>query len=189
VSDANTRTKPEVIEGRAWVLRDAEGRAIDDVDTDMIFHNAHLAITEVSEMGPHALGNLDGWEDFPQRTEPGDIVVAGRNWGAGSSRQQAVDCFLALGVRLIVCESVGAIYKRNAINSGFPILESPGVTGDGPDGRPVVDTGDRIRCDLRTGEVVNLDREGRSVAGRPCSSVQLDIYHAGDLFAYGRQLD
>ena len=114
--------RPLVLEGKIWVLRDAQGTTIDDIDTDMIFHNAHLAITDVAQMGQHALGNLQGWEDFPQKVSPGDVVLTGRNFGSGSSRQQAVDCFASLGVSLLVAKSYGAIYERNAINSGFPIL-------------------------------------------------------------------
>jgi len=73
----------------------ADGRLYDDIDTDMIFHNRYLAITEVAKMGQYALDNLKGWEDFAKRAHPGDIVLAGKNFGAGSSRQQAVDCFRA----------------------------------------------------------------------------------------------
>ena len=97
--------KPAIIKGRAWVIRDAEGKAIDNIDTDMIFHNAHLAITDINEMGPHAFGNLKGWEDFPKKVKKGDILIIGENFGAGSSRQQAVDCFIALGVAGIVAGS------------------------------------------------------------------------------------
>jgi len=65
---------------------------------------------------------------FCQAGPTGEIVLAGKNFGAGSSRQQAVDCFRALGIGAIVAESYGAIYKRNAINSGFPIVTLPDLT-------------------------------------------------------------
>jgi 3-isopropylmalate/(R)-2-methylmalate dehydratase small subunit len=165
------------------VLTDAGGALYDDIDTDMIFHNRYLHITDVSQMGQYALDNLEGWEDFAQRAEPGDIVLAGRNFGSGSSRQQAVDCFRALGIAAIVAESFGAIYKRNAINSGLPILSLPGLT-------EMVGTfsnGDELIIDLETGEVVlNCDQVLRA---QPFSQVQMDIYQAGDLFAYGKKLE
>lgn len=176
--------RPTVFEGRVWVLRDRDGRPIDDIDTDMIYHNAHLAVTELDQMGQYALGNLEGYEDFPARAGPGDLVVAGRNFGAGSSRQQAVDCFVALGVSALVAESFGAIYKRNAINAGFPILEGCGlVDARRADGAPWLQTGDRVRLDLVSGELELPERGERRQIGT-MSQVQLDIYHAGSLFSY-----
>jgi len=170
-------------EGRVWVLLDKDGRLIEDIDTDQIYHNAFLHITDIAQMGQYALGNLEGWKDFSSRAKPGDIIVAGRNFGAGSSRQQAVDCFLALGVSLVLAPSFAAIYFRNAVNSGFPVLTCPGLVD-------LVKTGT-----IRTGDVLSLDAlsgEAR-VAGRPgefgvepMGRVQKDIFAAGNLFAYGR---
>ncbi len=181
--------KPVVIEGRAWVLRDSSGNAIDNIDTDQIYHNAHLAVTDIAEMGKFAFGNLGGWEDFPERVEPGDLVVGGKNFGSGSSRQQAVDCFRALGVALMICESFGAIYKRNAINSGFPILAFPGICERRrEDGRLAVENGDRLRADLLSGEVINVSTGKIVGTCEPFSKVQFDIYKAGSLFAYGRSM-
>ena len=180
--------KPLVLEGRVWVLRDGDGAPIDDIDTDMIFHNAHLAITDIDQMGQHALGNLEGWEDFPHKARPGDIVVAGGNFGAGSSRQQAVDCFVSLGVTVLVAESFGAIYKRNAINAGFPIV--PGgelIDREADDGAPWLRDGDRVRLDLTTGTVTHLGRDQQHQTGG-MSQVQRDIYLAGSLFSYGTTL-
>jgi 3-isopropylmalate dehydratase small subunit len=176
-----------IIEGRLWVLRDAQGVAIDDIDTDMIFHNAHLAITELAEMGQHALGNLEGYEDFQAKAEPGDIILTGRNFGSGSSRQQAVDCFVSLGVTLLMAESFGAIYKRNAINAGFPIMEASGLSVLTDGDKPWISSGDRVRVELETGLVTRL-ADGATHPARPMSGVQRDIYKAGDLFAYGRTL-
>lgn len=177
--------KSTVLRGRAFVVRSEQGAAIDDIDTDMIFHNAHLAITEVAQMGPHAFGNLPGWKDFPKQARPGDILVVGQNFGCGSSRQQAVDCFKALGVGAIVGESFGAIYKRNAINSGMPLVVAPGVVRR-PGGEPGhVATGDEVAVDLVAGTIHNLSRDEKVPGAQPLSRVQLDIYQAGDLMAYG----
>lgn len=168
--------KPTRLEGRVLVVRDAEGRSIDNIDTDMIFHNAHLAITEVERMGEFTFGNLEGWEDFPGKAGPGDIVVVGENFGCGSSRQQAVDCFRALGVAAIVGESFGAIYLRNAINSGMPIVQVPGIMATD------LQSGDEICIDLEK-STISARREGLKLPDcRPFSPVQLDIYNAGSLF-------
>ncbi len=72
----------EKIQGRAFVIS-ANGGLIPDIDTDMIFHNKHLHITDIEEMGPLAFGNLDDYEDFPKRVKPGDILVVGKNFGCG----------------------------------------------------------------------------------------------------------
>ena len=177
--------RPLSIKGRVWVLRDPHGAMIDDIDTDMIFHNAHLAVTEVAQMGQYALGNLEGYEDFPRRVQPGDILLAGRNFGSGSSRQQAVDCFVSLGVTLLMAESFGAIYKRNAINAGFPIMEAAGLSEAVLDRAQWIVTGDQIKVDLASGVVTQLGSK-QTYQARPMSGVQQDIYLAGDLFAYGK---
>jgi 3-isopropylmalate dehydratase small subunit len=101
------------VTGRACICRD-------NIDTADLY-NRNLSITEIPEMGRHTFENLKGYEDFASRAKEGDIVVAGKNFGSGSSRQQAVDCFISLGVRCLIAESFGAIYERNAINAALPI--------------------------------------------------------------------
>jgi len=166
--------------GRAWRISGPDGRLIPNVDTDQIFHNAHLAITERSQMAPFAFGNLEGWEDFPTRVQAGDMLLVGPNFGSGSSRQQAVDCFLALGVSAIVGVSFAAIYQRNAVNAALPLVLFPGL-----EEAPVA-TGDEVELDLATGSLRNLT-SGDEVSGvRPLSQVQLDILQAGDLFAFAK---
>ena len=174
--------KPTRITGRLWVLTTPAGELYDDIDTDMIFHNRYLAITDVAQMGQYTLDNLKGWQDFAKKAQPGDIVLAGVNFGAGSSRQQAVDCFRALGIGAIVAESFGAIYKRNAINSGFPIVSFPHLS----DLYTHFKNGDQVEVDFETGQVVlNGDQ---TFQAEPLAQVQMDIYQAGDLFAYGKTL-
>ncbi len=164
--------KPKVIKGRIWKIVDENGKRIDNIDTDMIFHNRFLYITDLKEMGKHAFSNLPGWEDFPQKARPGDILVVGRNFGSGSSRQQAVDCFISLGISLIIGESFGAIYKRNVINSGLPLIEAPGIFDT------ELKNGDEIEVDLETGEI---KKNGKLIIrGKPMSKVAMDIYeHEG----------
>jgi len=161
------RAKPTTVEGRVWVI------PVDNIDTDMIYHNRHLAITDRAQMGRYTFGNLKGWEDFAERAKPGDIVVTGKNFGAGSSRQQAVDCFLSLGVSVIIAKSFGAIYERNAINAAMPILIADLVAEGMKDG-------DRIRVDFATGEI-ELIGKSKSIQGTPFPDVQMQIYQRGGL--------
>lgn len=175
--------KDTTIKGRVWVIKDPEtGELIDNIDTDMIYHNAHLAVTDIEKMGRYSFGNLDGWNDFPQKVAPGDVIMVGDNFGAGSSRQHAVDCFKALGVKLIVAGSYGAIYKRNAINSGMPILTYPDVK------KADVASGDVVRFDLKSGKVHNITKNKDLPDAEPFSNVQMDIFQAGDLFEYAKTI-
>ncbi len=164
------------LEGRLWVLH-RDGALIADIDTDMIYHNAHLAVTDVSKMGQFAFGNLKGYEEFARKAGPGDLVLAGDNFGSGSSRQHAVDCFKALGVQAVIARSFGAIYKRNAINSALPLLEIPGL----PDGSFA--EFEEISVDLEAGTATGASG---TIAGKPMSGVARDIYLSGGLFEFAR---
>jgi 3-isopropylmalate/(R)-2-methylmalate dehydratase small subunit len=177
--------RERIVKGRVWVLRGPGGGLIEDIDTDQIFHNAHLHITEIAQMGQYALDNLEGWKDFPKKCGPGDILVAGRNFGAGSSRQQAVDCFIALGIAALLAPSYAAIYFRNAVNSGFPVLRGRGLDRLAASGG--LETGDVIECDVESGATEIVSRNVR-LEIEPMSSVQRDIFRAGDLFAFGKRL-
>ncbi len=159
--------RPTTLEGRVWIVD------VENIDTDMIFHNRYLAITDIAEMGRYTFDNLKDWEDFASRAEPGDIVVTGGNFGCGSSRQQAVDCFKALGVQALVARSYGAIYERNAINAGLPVVAAD-LAGAG------LKNGDRVRLDLASGRI---EWEGGSLQGAPFSAVQMEIYQRGGLLA------
>jgi len=158
--------KPTTFKGRVWVIRQ------DNIDTDMIYHNRYLTITDIAEMGQYTFDNLEGWEAFAKKAKPNDIVVVGKNFGAGSSRQQAVDCFESLGVVIIIAQSFGAIYERNAINKGFPIMVADLLSTDLEDGQVV-------EVDLAKG-LVTLP-SGKNVAGVPFSDVQMNIYKKGGL--------
>jgi 3-isopropylmalate/(R)-2-methylmalate dehydratase small subunit len=170
--------------GKVWVLTGGDSQLIEDIDTDQIYHNAFLHITELAKMGQYALGNLEGWKDFPKKAQPGDMIIAGRNFGAGSSRQQAVDCFLALRISLIITPSFGAIYFRNAVNSGFPVLKSSDVERLVSESN--LETGDRIRVDIQLGECVNISKN-ITFSVLPMSKVQHAIFRAGGLFHYGKE--
>jgi len=159
---------PDLIEGAVWIIDR------DNVDTDMIYHNRYLAVTDIREMGQYTFINLAGFEEFARKVKPGDIVVTGKNFGSGSSRQQAVDCFISLGVSGIVAESFGSIYERNAINAAFPIIVCKTLKNID------LHDGDSIRIDLISGEITNI-RNGQTTNAEPFSEVQYEIYHRGGL--------
>lgn len=161
---------PTILNGKAWLILE------DDIDTDMIFHNRYLTITDIDEMGQYTFGNLAGYEDFSEKIEKGDIIITGKNFGAGSSRQQAVDCFKSLGVAAILAKSFGAIYERNAINSGFPILTySPQLINI-----LKIKNGDKLTLDLNSGEIRN-NRSDKTGKIEPFSDIQMKIYKKGGL--------
>ncbi len=163
--------KPTEITGRVWlILRD-------NIDTDMIYHNRYLPITDINEMGQYIFDNLEGYEDFAKKVQPGDIIITGKNFGSGSSRQHAVDGFLALGVGAILAQSFGAIYERNAINSALPILTYDEKMLKELD----LKEGDKIKVNFVTGEVENLSN-GKKFRVNPFSDIQLEIYKNGGLF-------
>ncbi len=170
---AKAKEKPHdltgVLEGRVWIIDR------DNIDTDMIYHNRYLTVTDIAEMGQYTFDNLEGFEHFAREARPGDIVITGKNFGAGSSRQQAVDCFKSLGVQAILARSFGAIYERNAINAAFPILTYDDLSG------LELQQGDTLRLNLLTGEVENL-RNGKKGKVNPFSEVQMEIYQNGGLF-------
>ena len=163
-----------ILKGRLWVLKE-NGKLFSDIDTDMIYHNAHLAVTDIDKMGQYAFGNLEGYKEFADKALPGDLVLAGDNFGSGSSRQHAVDCFRALGVEAVIARSFGAIYKRNAINSGFPIIELPDLPDD------MFNQFEIAELNLEEGTLLAGDNRCQ---GNPMSSVAMDIYLAGGLFQY-----
>ncbi len=165
-----------VVKGRARLVTTSQGRLMDNIDTDMIFHNKYLAITEMEKMGPHSFETLAGYEKFASTVKPADVIVAGGNFGCGSSRQQAVDCLQALGVSIVLTESTGAIYKRNIINSGFPFLEVPGLAASG------IAEGEELEIDFLNGTIKRAN--GQIIKAATPTAVQLDICRAGDLFAY-----
>ena len=178
--------KETVFSGKLWVITNAEGQLIDDIDTDMIYHNAHLAVTDIDKMGQYAFGNLQGWSNFSTKAKPGDVVVVGKNFGSGSSRQHAVDCFSALGISAIIAESYGAIYKRNAINAGFPILSCESL-GDYLKQRKLPHGSD-CRLDLQEAALKDASSNELLFITEPFSKVQMDIYQAGNIFEFGRTL-
>ena len=158
---------PLKVEGRVWVIKK------DNIDTDMIYHNRYLSITNIDEMDQYTFDNLQGYENFAKEAKKGDIIITGKNFGCGSSRQQAVDCFKSLGISVIIAESFGAIYERNAINSAMPILIAEDITGK-------INDKDELSIDFINGKIFNKTQE-KTILTKPFSKIQLDIYKRGAL--------
>jgi 3-isopropylmalate/(R)-2-methylmalate dehydratase large subunit len=163
-----SESRSDILDGRVWIIKK------DNIDTDMIFHNRYLTITDIRDMGQYTFDNLKGFDDFAKKAEKGDIIITGKNFGCGSSRQQAVDCFISLGVQAIIAESFGVIYERNAINAAFPAVAAPSL------GETDFRDGDHIRINLKTGEIMNL-KNGKIYMAVPFSDVQLKVYQRGGL--------
>jgi 3-isopropylmalate/(R)-2-methylmalate dehydratase small subunit len=123
-------------QGRVWKYGN-------NVNTDVIFPGKYTyTVKEVSEMAKHALEDLD--PQFAPNVKPDDIVVAGSNWGCGSSREQAVTCLLAAGVKVLVAKSIARIFFRNAVNGGLLPVVCPAAVEAIQDGETV--TVDTDRC-------------------------------------------
>ena len=160
--------------GRAWVFGD-------NVDTDLIYHNKYLAETDPAQMPQYAFEYYPGQEDFAKKVQPGDFVVAGKNFGCGSSREHAVYCLKFAGVPCVLAETCSRIYYRNAINNGYPVLFVDGISAAIRDGR--IRNGDMLEVDLTTGEIHDLDTDARQ-HGDAVSDLEHEIMEAGGLFQY-----
>ncbi len=157
------------IKGRVWKYGD-------DVNTDVIFPGKYTyTVSDPKEMAQYALEDLD--PRFAGEVEPGDVIVAGKNWGNGSSREQAVTCLKEAGVAAIVAGSFARIYGRNCINSALPALACPEAV-------EAIQNGEVIEIDMESGEI-------QCTAGTfhfpPLPANVLAIVEAGGLINYTRQ--
>ncbi len=151
--------------GRAWVFGD-------NVDTDQLAPGIYIK-RPIAELARHCLEGLA--PDFAASVSPGDIVVAGRNFGAGSSREQAAEALRHLGVKAIIAQSFGGIFYRNAINFGLMPLVCTDASQIG--------NGDRLRIDAPSGEIFNLTTK-RNCQAQAMPEHLLRIINAGGLLPY-----
>lgn len=156
------------IAGRSWKLGH-------DIDTDQIIPSQYLVLGSLTQMATHCLETQRG--DFAKECRPGDIVVAGRNFGCGSSREQAPIVLKTLGVGAIVALGYARIFARNAINNALPVIVLP-EAGEIPDGN-------RLRLDLAEGVLEDLDA-GRIYRFEPLAGLPGRILEAGGLINYLR---
>ncbi len=150
----------------------------DGVNTDVIFPGKYTyTLREPSEIAAHALEDLD--PDFAAQALPGDIVVAGRNWGNGSSREQAVTCLKYKGIAAVVAKSFARIYFRNGINQGLLLITCPEAVD-------AARAGDTMEIDL-AGSLIRIASRGRECAFAPLSPTALSIIEAGGLVPHLRR--
>jgi 3-isopropylmalate/(R)-2-methylmalate dehydratase small subunit len=158
---------------------EVKGRAFaygDNVDTDVIIPARYLNTTDPAELASHCMEDIDA--TFVKSVRAGDIIVAGRNFGCGSSREHAPIAIKASGVSCVIASSFARIFYRNAINIGLPILELPGA-------EDLAKKGDEIRVDLETGGVENLTT-GKKASGRGFPPFMREIMRSGGLIGYTR---
>jgi 3-isopropylmalate/(R)-2-methylmalate dehydratase small subunit len=146
----------------------------DDVNTDVIFPGKYTyTITDPKEMAQHGLEDLD--PDFIKKVKEGDIIVAGKYFGCGSSREQAVTCLKEAGISVVVAQSFARIYYRNCINSGLPPL----VLEDTSE----IHTGDELDIDIETGKITNTTT-GCTYTVKPLPPFVMEIINDGGLIPH-----
>ncbi|MBN1201580.1 MAG: 3-isopropylmalate dehydratase small subunit [Anaerolineae bacterium] len=159
------------LEGKVWKYGD-------NIDTDVIIPARYLNTTDPVTLAAHCMEDAD--QSFAQNVQPGDIMVGGRNFGCGSSREHAPISIKGAGVSCIVAESFARIFFRNAVNIGLPILESPDAARD-------AQPGDTLSVDLVGGTITN-QRTGQTYQASPYPPVVLGIINAGGLVPYTREI-
>ncbi|NLG28261.1 MAG: 3-isopropylmalate dehydratase small subunit [Chloroflexi bacterium] len=155
--------------GRVWKYGD-------NVDTDAIIAARYLNTSSEAELAAHCMEDMDA--GFASTVKPGDIIVAGKNFGCGSSREHAPLALKACGVACIVAESYARIFYRNAINIGLPILECPQAA------RATL-AGQTLEVDLASGRIHNRDTD-QTYQAIPYPPFMLDLIAAGGLVPYTR---
>jgi len=156
-----------IYKGKVWCLGN-------DVDTDMIISGQYLSSNDAEFLSTHCFEAVEqGWIS---KISPGDIIVAGKNFGCGSSREHAPIAIKASGISCILAESYGAIFLRNSINIGLPAIELK-------DAGKKFKEGDAAEIDISTGKARNLT-EGKNYDLLPTASIFVDILEAGGLLKY-----
>ena len=145
----------------------------DHVDTDVIIPARYLNTQSHEELAAHCMEDID--RDFPAKNRPGDIMVAGLNFGCGSSREHAPIAIKAAGVSCVIAKNFARIFYRNAINIGLAILECP-AAGEG------IDDGDEVSVDFDTG-VINNVTKGETYQAEPFPPFIKDMIEKGGLLA------
>ncbi|MBS1262279.1 MAG: 2,3-dimethylmalate dehydratase small subunit [Calditrichaeota bacterium] len=157
------------VRGRVWKYGD-------DVNTDVIFPGKYTyTISDPEEMGEHALEDLD--PEFAGNVRPGDVIIAGKNFGCGSSREQAAVCLKVKGVGAIIAPSFSRIYFRNGVNNGIPLITSK----EAPE---LFEHGDEIEIDFEHGVIRG---ERGQLQFPPFNEFVFGIMDAGGLIPYTRR--
>jgi len=142
-----------------------------NIDTDVILPGKYLVLVDPHELAKHALEGLD--VNFPEKAKKGVIIVGGRNFGCGSSREQAPLALKYSGVKCVMAETFARIFFRNSINIGLPVIECKGIS-------TTVDNGDELSVDFQTGTIQNLSK-GKNFQVAKLPSFILEILSDGGL--------
>jgi 3-isopropylmalate/(R)-2-methylmalate dehydratase small subunit len=145
-----------------------------DIDTDAIIPARYLNTSDPAELARHCMEDAD--PSFPQKVQAGDIIVAGKNFGCGSSREHAPIAIKGAGVACVIASSFARIFYRNSVNIGLPILECEEAV-------QAIEEGDNIQVDLESGKIVNL-RTGETYQAVPFPEFMQNIMAQGGLIGY-----
>lgn len=148
----------------------------DNVDTDVIIPARYCTAFTEKELAPHCLEDLDA--DFVKKVQKGDILIAGRNFGCGSSRENAPIAIKAVGVSCVIAKSFARIFYRNSINIGLPILESAQAVDDSA-------TGDTVEVDLSSGVIRNVSKD-KTYETPPFPDIICRIIAAGGMVEFAK---
>lgn len=154
-----------------------EGTALkfgDDVNTDEIIPARYLNTIDPDELAKHCMEDSD--PDFMKKLQPGDFIVAGQNFGCGSSREHAPIAIKSAGISAVIAGTFARIFYRNAINIGLPIVESAQAAED-------IDDGDRLKLDLTAGIIENVTK-GKQYKALPFPEEMQEIINAGGLMEF-----
>lgn len=155
----------------------AQGKAFkygDNVDTDVIIPARYLNTPDPKELAAHCMEDIDA--NFVKTVKPGDIIVAGRNFGCGSSREHAPISIKASGVACVIAASFARIFYRNSLNVALPILECPEAAA-------AIAAGDTVSVDFETGRITD-ETSGQTFTAEPFPPFMRDLIAAGGLAAY-----
>ena len=146
----------------------------DDINTDEIIHARYLNTSDPEELAKHDMEDAN--PEFVHKMKPGDFIVAGKNFGCGSSREHAPVALKAAGLAAVIAGSFARIFYRNAFNMGLPILESPGAAA-------ALKAGDEISVDLDSGEITDLTT-GQKFSSQPIPPFMQELLADGGLMAH-----
>ncbi len=159
------------------IIRGRAHKVGDHIDTDLIIAGRYLVTTDPEKLGQHLFEDLD--PTLRQRIQPGDVLVAGENFGQGSSREHAPLALVGAGIQVVVAASYARIFYRNAFNNGLLLLECPEAS------RGVQD-GDELEIDPPTGEIRNLTRK-ETYRARPIPPFMQELARLGGIIPYVRR--
>ncbi|MDD6010959.1 MAG: 3-isopropylmalate dehydratase small subunit [Lachnospiraceae bacterium] len=158
-------------------MKEAHGTVIkygDNVDTDVIIPARYLNSSDPAELATHCMEDLD--KDFLKKMKPGDIMVATKNFGCGSSREHAPIAIKACGISCVIAETFARIFYRNAINIGLPIIECPEAAAG-------IDDGDEVSVDFDSGIITNITKN-TTYKGQPFPKFMQQIIDSEGLVNY-----